>query len=90
MINSTGKPFDAPFQYVKDEHYINGINEYTVKLCEHIKLNESRIFQKTPVLDRQYTQLEFENFYPGSVVAVKYGLFFIYSFPYFTFFFYLK
>jgi glycogen debranching enzyme len=63
--------FERPFSYKRDDHFVNGIEEYSVKLNEHIKLNESEIFRKTPILDQHYTELEFENFHPGSVVAIK-------------------
>jgi glycogen debranching enzyme len=66
-----GRRFDRPFSYKKNEHFLNGIEEYSVKLCEHIKLNESDIFRKTPIQDQHYTELEFENFHPGSVIAIK-------------------
>ncbi|XP_051162472.1 glycogen debranching enzyme [Leptopilina boulardi] len=67
-------PFRYPEKYVKDEKTINGINEYSVKIKEHIQICDSSILEKVDSGDPKITQLNFINFQPGSVVAIRVSL----------------
>ncbi|XP_066584134.1 glycogen debranching enzyme isoform X2 [Prorops nasuta] len=67
-------PFCHPEKYEKDEDYINGLSEYTTKLKEHIQLCDSDILEKVDSGDPKITQLNFVNFQPGSVVAIRVSL----------------
>lgn len=70
FFSSSGKPFDRPYNYDKNEKYINGLTEYELKLVEHIPLEKSTIFKRTERIQGHYTELEFEQLRPGSVVAI--------------------
>lgn len=74
IYKKTGQTFDQPTVFKKDEHYINGVQEYVVDLRKNLKLEESDIFEKTAVIDGNTTQLNFVNLKPGSVVAVRFSL----------------
>ncbi|XP_055546632.1 glycogen debranching enzyme isoform X2 [Wyeomyia smithii] len=71
IYKKTGQTFDRPTEFTKDEHYINGVNEYVIDFRKNLKLEESDIFRKDAVIDGNITQLEFVNLKPGSVVAVR-------------------
>lgn len=64
-------PFRHPEKYVKSENYINGYSEYVVNVKEHIQVSDSSIVQKAESGDPKITQLNFVNFQPGSVIAVR-------------------
>ena len=64
-------PFHRPDKHVKDDTSINGLAEYSVTLNEHIQICDSKILEKVDSGDPKITQLEFANFQPGSVVAIR-------------------
>lgn len=51
--------------------YINGLSEYTLNLKQHIQCNESSMIKQVDSNDRLITQLDFVNFQPGSIIAVR-------------------
>ena len=58
--------------FVKDATFINGLEEYTLKLREHVKVTESDMVQLKPTQNASYVQeLEFPCFPPGSVIAIR-------------------
>lgn len=69
--SGSGKPFDRPFKFHKDEKYVNGLDEYELFFNEGISLSESNIFERRAMQDGQTTQLNFVNLRPGSVVALR-------------------
>ncbi|XP_072918859.1 glycogen debranching enzyme [Hemitrygon akajei] len=63
--------------YKKDEHFINGLPQYTVDTKEHLQLNESRIIKaKVTSKDRSdyVYEITFENFPPGSIIIFRVSL----------------
>uniref|UniRef100_A0A8D8ADW6 Glycogen debranching enzyme n=2 Tax=Culex pipiens TaxID=7175 RepID=A0A8D8ADW6_CULPI len=74
IYKKAGQTFDRPSEFKKDEHYINGVNEYCVDLRKNLKLEESDIFRKEAIIDGNTTQLDFVNLKPGSVVAIRVAL----------------
>lgn len=64
-------PFSHPKNYVKSDRYINGYSEYVASVKEHIQISESSIVQKAEFGDPKITQLNFVNFQPGSVIAIR-------------------
>lgn len=71
FFSGSGKPFDRPFKFHKKEKYVNGLDEYELKISEAIPLSKSNIFEKNSYRDGQTTQLNFVNLRPGSVVALR-------------------
>ncbi|XP_020285124.1 glycogen debranching enzyme isoform X1 [Pseudomyrmex gracilis] len=69
-----GKPFLSATKYTKDENYINGLSEYTLNLKQHIQCCDSDIIEKVDSGDPKITQLNFVNFQPGSVIAIRVAL----------------
>ncbi|KAG8039804.1 hypothetical protein G9C98_000533 [Cotesia typhae] len=67
-------PFKYPDGHVKNSEYINGLENYVVDIREHIQISESKIVEKTESGDLKITQLNFVNFQPGSVIAVRVSL----------------
>lgn len=67
-------PFHYPEKYVQDKNYINGLSEYALRLKEHIQICDSEILEKVDSGDPKITQLNFVNFQPGSVVAIRVSL----------------
>ena len=72
ILRNGTSPFQYPKKYVKDEKVINGISEYLVNIKEHIQICDSSILEKVDSGDPKITQLNFVNFQPGSVVAIRY------------------
>lgn len=68
---SGGSRYGWPKTYVKDNGYINGLNEYEVELREHIPLQQSSMLEKVECNEAHITQMKFKNFKPGFVVAIK-------------------
>ncbi|XP_019697923.1 glycogen debranching enzyme [Harpegnathos saltator] len=66
--------FSLPEKYVKDEHFINGLSEYAVSLKQHIQCCDSAMVQKVDSGDPKITQLNFVNFQPGYVIAIRVAL----------------
>lgn len=64
-------PFSYPKKYEKDEEYINGYSEYLVDVKEHIQICDSTKVEKVDSGDPKITQLNFVNFQPGSVIAIR-------------------
>lgn len=57
--------------FVQDSNYINGVKEYFVEVREHVAVTDSQILEKVDSGTSNVTQLNFKNFKPGSVVAIK-------------------
>lgn len=74
ISHKTGAQFQLPIAFKKDEKYINGLEEYVIPTKEHISLNDSSIFGKTPRVTDTHTELYFDNLRPGSVVAIRASL----------------
>lgn len=64
-------PFTRPSHFKKDSSTINGLDEYQVTIRKNIQLHDSKIFDKTPTILGESTQLNFANLKPGSVVVVR-------------------
>lgn len=56
---------------MRDENDINGLSEYVLSLKQHIQICDSGILEKVDSGDPKITQLNFVNFQPGSVIAVR-------------------
>lgn len=69
--NIKNQPYSRPSDFVKDSSFINGLDEYEVKIRKHIQPVDSNIFNKTPTILGESTQLEFVNLKPGSFVVVR-------------------
>ncbi|XP_070513892.1 glycogen debranching enzyme isoform X3 [Cardiocondyla obscurior] len=70
-----GRPlFLLPQKYVMDENVINGMSEYTLNLKQHIQCCDSTMIEKVDSGDPKITQLNFVNFQPGSVIAIRVAL----------------
>ncbi|XP_023247212.1 glycogen debranching enzyme isoform X2 [Copidosoma floridanum] len=67
-------PFRHPEKFVKSKEYINGYSEYKVSVREHIQVCDSSIVEKVDSGDPKITQLNFVNFQPGSVIAIRVSL----------------
>jgi len=67
-------PFSLPKKFAKDKNFINGLFEYTLNLKQHIQCCDSTIVEKVDSGDPKITQLNFVNFQPGSVIAIRYKL----------------
>lgn len=71
FFSSSGKPFDRPYNFTQNDKYINGLNEYELRISENIALDKSNVFRHSTTQDGQVTQLDFENLRPGTVVAIR-------------------
>lgn len=71
LVNKCGREFDRPSQHKKNEKFINGLDEFESRVQEHLQLKDSTIFWPTAEENGNYTQLNFRNLKPGSVVAVR-------------------
>lgn len=71
FFSSSGKPFDRPYNFEKDKKWINGLNEYELKINEHLPLCQSNVFRHVSIKDGNITQLDIDNLRPGSIVAVR-------------------
>lgn len=58
--------------FEKDDNYINGVKEYLVEIKEHISVIDSEMLELVDSGSANVTQLNFKNFKPGSVVAIRY------------------
>ncbi|KAK0167033.1 hypothetical protein PV327_004482 [Microctonus hyperodae] len=67
-------PFHYPDKHLKNEFYINGISNYNIDIKESIQIPDSNILEKVDSGDSKITQLNFVNFQPGSVVAIRVSL----------------
>lgn len=59
---------------MRDHNFINGLSEYTLSLKQHIQCCDSTMIEKVDSGDSKITQLNFVNFQPGSVIAIRYIL----------------
>ncbi|XP_042353402.1 LOW QUALITY PROTEIN: glycogen debranching enzyme-like [Plectropomus leopardus] len=68
----------AAGSYKKDDHYINGMPEYTVEIKEHISLQESTVVKQAGVTSKgrsEFVQeITFQKLTPGSVIAFRVSL----------------
>lgn len=58
-------------KFNQDSEWINGLNEYEVSIKQHIRLLDSDVLQGADSGSSSVIQLNFKNFKPGSVVAIK-------------------
>ncbi|XP_068991673.1 glycogen debranching enzyme isoform X1 [Neodiprion pinetum] len=67
-------PFQKPEKYTRDEDVINGLSEYELHIKEHIQICDSTIVEKVDSGDPKITQLDFVNFQPGNILAIRVSL----------------
>ncbi|RLU17593.1 hypothetical protein DMN91_009829 [Ooceraea biroi] len=68
----SGKSRFSPIsRYIKCIDYINGLAEYKLHLWQHIQCSDSSIVKKVNSGDPLITQLDFVNFQPGSIIAIR-------------------
>ncbi|XP_052826586.1 glycogen debranching enzyme isoform X2 [Octopus bimaculoides] len=60
-------------EYHMDHEYINGLPDYRLNLVEHIKINFSEMIKVTKS-DKNCVEINFKNFPPSSVIAIKMSL----------------
>ncbi|XP_025075084.1 glycogen debranching enzyme isoform X3 [Pogonomyrmex barbatus] len=68
------KRYLLPEKYTKDENVINGLSEYTLNLKQHIQCCDSTMIEKVDSGDPKITQLNFVDFQPGFVIAIRVAL----------------
>lgn len=73
-VNQGGSKYSSPECFVKDGEWINGLFEYEVDIKQHIQLENSDVFEPGQTDNPNMTKLNFKNFKPGSVVAIKVSL----------------
>ncbi|XP_078050064.1 glycogen debranching enzyme [Augochlora pura] len=73
-VKNGTSPFHYPEKYTQDETYINGLSEYVLSLKEHIQICDSEVLEKVDSGDPKITQLNFVNFQPGSIIAIRVSL----------------
>ncbi|KAK4875160.1 hypothetical protein RN001_011582 [Aquatica leii] len=72
---SEGKSkYARPELFEKHKKYINGLSEYQVDIKQHIQLVNSDVFELGTNNNPNTLQLNFKNFKPGSVVAIRVSL----------------
>lgn len=71
MLRSGGSRYADPNSHQKNEKYINGLPEYQLEIRQHIQLDKSEVLVKVDSGDPKILQLNFKNFKPGSVVAIR-------------------
>ena len=71
MYRSGGPRLARPEGYKKNSKYINGLLDYEAEVREHLQVYESDVLEQGESGDPNITQLNFVNFQPGSVVAVR-------------------
>lgn len=69
-VKTNSAKYDRPKNFLKNDTHINGLSEYELEINEHFDLEESTILSAGQS-DEHKTQLNFTNFKPGSVVAIK-------------------
>lgn len=69
--SGSGETYSQFTNFVENQNFINGLDEYELNINEHISLTESNIFDHKSYRDGNRTQLNFVNLRPGSVVAVR-------------------
>lgn len=72
IVRSGGSKYSAFENFKQSEEWINGLEEYYVDIQQHIDVSKSDVFEKADAGKPNVTQLNFKNFKPGSVVAIKY------------------
>ncbi|KAB0795230.1 hypothetical protein PPYR_12069 [Photinus pyralis] len=73
-VNQGGSKYSSPECFIKDGEWINGLLEYEVDIKQHIQLVNSDVFELGQTDNPNITKLNFKNFKPGSVVAIKVSL----------------
>ncbi|KAF5292269.1 hypothetical protein FQR65_LT11232 [Abscondita terminalis] len=73
-IRQSESKYSRPEDFIKHEHFINGLSEYEVDIKQHIQLVNSEVFELGQNQNSNVVQLNFKNFKPGSVVAIKVSL----------------
>lgn len=74
VYDNVDTPFHFLEKHLKNDEYINGLSNYTVDIKEHIQIPDSSILEKVDSGDAKITQLNFINFQPGSIVAIRVSL----------------
>jgi glycogen debranching enzyme len=68
----TGSPrFARPGVFSKNPNFINGLTDYEVEVREHLQVSNSNFLEYGESGDINITQLNFVNFQPGSIVAIR-------------------
>lgn len=73
-VKINGNKYDKEENYVENDMYINGLSEYELDVKEHINIQNSSVLSEAHVSEFNKIQLNFVNFKPGSIVAIKYVL----------------
>jgi glycogen debranching enzyme len=68
-----GSRFQHPQNHNQHPKRINGCEDYVCELRQHIPLEESTLLKSTST-DASKVVMEFQNFLPGSVVAIRVNL----------------
>ncbi|XP_063230044.1 glycogen debranching enzyme [Bacillus rossius redtenbacheri] len=74
LRHRSGARFDRPKQFTQHGAVINGLEEYVVSVREHVPVAQSGMVQIGQSGDSNVTQLDFTDFQPGSVVAIRVSL----------------
>lgn len=69
--NRKTETFAPPNGFVKNSSFINGLDDFELVVRKNIQPRDSNIFNKTPTILGDSTQLDFVNLKPGSVVVVR-------------------
>nr|CAD7601350.1 unnamed protein product [Timema genevievae] len=70
-----GPRYSRPDGFQKNGVVINGLEDYVLELREHLKLSESRMLRSGESGDSNLTQLDWTDFQPGSIVAIRVSLY---------------
>ena len=63
------------YQYVKNESTVNGLPNYYLNLREHISVASSDFCFETSMESDTKREVQFKNFTPGTVVALRWVAF---------------
>jgi len=61
-------------EFVQDKQFINGLANYMTTVREHIKVSDSEMIRILPSSTNEQQDIEFHNFTPGSVIAIRVSL----------------
>ncbi|XP_069703236.1 glycogen debranching enzyme isoform X2 [Periplaneta americana] len=73
-MKNGGPRFARPDSFSRNSKFINGLSDYEVEVREHLQVYESDVLERGESGDANITQLNFTNFQPGSVVAIRVSL----------------
>ncbi|XP_025834354.1 glycogen debranching enzyme [Agrilus planipennis] len=73
-VKSGGSKYTKEENFEKDPKCINGLSNYYVDMRSHITLPQSEFLQSADSGNPNIIQLNFKNFKPGSIVAIKISL----------------